>query len=168
MRVILQRVLTASVTINSQEKSAIEQGLLLLVGFTENDTQEDINWMVKKVIQLRVFDDEQKIPNLSLQETGGEILSISQFTLFAQTKKGNRPSYIRAAKPEQANPLYNKFKKNIFFPHLVNNFANSIQVLLTNVTHKFVHILLIFLCLLCGLKRYFRCLTKIDRIKLTP
>lgn len=109
MRLILQRVLNASVTINEQEKSAIKQGFLLLVGFTENDTLEDINWMAKKVAQLRVFDDEQNIPNLSLQETAGDVLSISQFTLFAQTKKGNRPSYIRAAKPELANPLYDKF-----------------------------------------------------------
>jgi D-tyrosyl-tRNA(Tyr) deacylase len=109
MRVILQRVLTASVAINGSEKAAIKSGLLLLVGFTEYDTEVDINWMVKKVAQLRIFDDENHIPNLSVQETNGDILSISQFTLFAQTKKGNRPSYIRAAKPEMAEPLYQKF-----------------------------------------------------------
>ena len=109
MRVILQRVLSASVTINGQEKAAIKEGLLLLVGFTENDREEDINWMAKKIVQLRIFDDAQQVPNLSIQETNGEMLSISQFTLFAQTKKGNRPSYIRAAKPEQSNPLYDKF-----------------------------------------------------------
>lgn len=109
MRVILQRVLSASVAINGREIGVIKKGLLLLVGFAENDTGQDINWMAKKVVQLRVFDDEQKVPNLSVQETAGDILSISQFTLYAQTKKGNRPSYIRAAKPELANPLYDKF-----------------------------------------------------------
>ena len=109
MRVILQRVLEASVTTSGSKKATIKQGLLLLVGFTETDSVEDIIWMTKKVAQLRIFDDENHIPNLSVQETNGDILSISQFTLFAQTKKGNRPSYIKAAKPELAEPLYQQF-----------------------------------------------------------
>lgn len=109
MRVILQRVSEASVTINGIQKAAIKQGLLLLVAFTENDREADINWMAKKVMQLRIFDDEKQIPNLSVMEIAGDILSVSQFTLFAQTKKGNRPSYIRAAKPEAAATLYNEF-----------------------------------------------------------
>lgn len=109
MRVILQRVTEASVTINGIKKAAIKQGLLLLVAFTENDREADINWMAKKVMQLRIFDDEKQIPNLSVMEIAGDILSVSQFTLFAQTKKGNRPSYIRAAKPEAAATLYNEF-----------------------------------------------------------
>ena len=109
MRVILQRVLEASVTISGSKKATIKQGLLLLVGFTETDSVDDIIWMTKKVAQLRIFDDENHIPNLSVQETNGDILSISQFTLFAQTKKGNRPSYIKASKPELAEPLYQQF-----------------------------------------------------------
>lgn len=109
MRVILQRVLEASVAIEGAYTAAIKEGLLLLVGFTEGDSEADINWMAKKIVQLRVFDDEKNIPNLSVIDTNGAILSISQFTLFAQTKKGNRPSYIKASKPEIAEQLYNLF-----------------------------------------------------------
>ncbi len=113
MRLILQRVLSAAVTINGKEKASIKKGLLLLVGFTDGDTEEDINWMAKKVIQLRIFDDAMQVPNLSVQEINADILSISQFTLFAQTKKGNRPSYIRAAKQDIAEPLYDKFNREL-------------------------------------------------------
>lgn len=113
MRVILQRILEASVTVNNLKIATINTGLLLLVGFTEGDTQEDINWMAKKIFQIRVFDDEKQIPNLSVMEVSGDILSISQFTLFAQTKKGKRPSYIKAARPDVAEKLYEQFNSEL-------------------------------------------------------
>ena len=98
MRTVIQRVSHASVTINGTVKSAIEKGLLVLVGIEDADTEEDIQWLCKKIVGLRVFDDEQGVMNKNIQDAGGDILVISQFTLFASTKKGNRPSYIRAAK----------------------------------------------------------------------
>lgn len=109
MRVILQRVREASVTINSSIHNKIGYGLLVLVGFEDSDNDSDIEWMVNKIINLRIFNDSNEVMNLSLIDISGEILVISQFTLFAMTKKGNRPSYIRAAKPEIAVPLYEKF-----------------------------------------------------------
>ena len=109
MRIIIQRVSTASVTINGIEKSKIGRGLLILLGIEDADTNEDIDWLVKKTVQLRIFDDENGVMNRSVQEVGGEILVVSQFTLHANTKKGNRPSYIRASKPEFAIPMYEKF-----------------------------------------------------------
>ena len=109
MRTIIQRVSHASVTINGTVKSAIEKGLLVLVGIEDTDTEEDIQWLCKKIVGLRVFDDEQGVMNKNIVDAGGDILVISQFTLFASTKKGNRPSYIRAAKPDISIPLYEQF-----------------------------------------------------------
>ena len=109
MRVVIQRVSKASVTINGICKSAIQQGFMILVGIEDTDNQEDIDWLCKKIVNLRVFDDENGVMNKSILDTGGDILVISQFTLHASTKKGNRPSYIRAAKPEISIPLYNTF-----------------------------------------------------------
>lgn len=113
MRVVIQRVSSSSVTINGEVVAAIGYGMMVLVGFEEADTQEDIDWMCRKVAALRIFDDENGVMNLSVVDTGGEVLVVSQFTLFASTKKGNRPSYIFAAKPETAIPLYEKFKKTL-------------------------------------------------------
>ena len=113
MRTVIQRVSHASVTINGTVKSAIEKGLLVLVGIEDADTEEDIQWLCKKIVGLRVFDDEQGVMNKNLQDAGGDILVISQFTLFASTKKGNRPSYIRAAKPDISIPLYEQFCKEL-------------------------------------------------------
>lgn len=109
MRTVIQRVSHASVTINGTVKSTIEKGLLVLVGIEDADTEEDIQWLCKKIVGLRVFDDEQGVMNKNIQDAGGDILVISQFTLFASTKKGNRPSYIRAAKPDISIPLYEQF-----------------------------------------------------------
>lgn len=109
MRVVIQRVSKASVTINGICKSAIQQGFMILVGIEDTDNQEDIDWLCKKIVNLRVFDDENGVMNKSILNAGGDILVISQFTLHASTKKGNRPSYIRAAKPEISVPLYNTF-----------------------------------------------------------
>lgn len=109
MRALIQRVTQASVSINEQEKGKINQGLLILLGIEEKDNQEDIDWLCRKIAQLRIFDDQEGVMNLSIQEIGGEIMVISQFTLHARVKKGNRPSYIKAARPETAMPLYEKF-----------------------------------------------------------
>ena len=109
MRTVIQRVIHASVTINGVVKSAIEGGLLVLVGVEDADTEEDIQWLCKKIVGLRVFDDENGVMNKNIVDAGGDILVISQFTLFASTKKGNRPSYIRAAKPDISIPLYEQF-----------------------------------------------------------
>ena len=109
MRTVIQRVSHASVTINGVVKSAIEGGLLVLVGIEDADTEEDIQWLCKKIVGLRVFDDENGVMNKLIHDAGGDILVISQFTLFASTKKGNRPSYIRAAKPNVSIPLYEQF-----------------------------------------------------------
>ena len=108
MRTVIQRVAFASVTIENKVKSAIENGLLIFVGIENMDDENDIEWLSNKIINLRIFDDENKIPNVSLKEINGDILLISQFTLHASTKKGNRPSYIRASKPEVAIALYEK------------------------------------------------------------
>lgn len=109
MRVVIQRVSHASVTIEGVCKSAIGEGFLILVGIEEADTQEDADWLCRKIIGLRVFDDENGVMNRSITDINGEILVISQFTLMASTKKGNRPSYIRAARHETAIPLYEYF-----------------------------------------------------------
>ena len=108
MRAILQRVSRASVTINGGIKGEIKQGLLLLLGIEENDTEADIEWLCRKITQMRIFSDVEGKMNLSVQDINGDILLVSQFTLFASTKKGNRPSFIRAAKPDIAIPLYLK------------------------------------------------------------
>ncbi len=109
MRVVIQRVRHASVTIDGIQKSAIGQGLLILVGIEEPDGPDDSAWLVKKTVNLRIFDDADGVMNLSVKDISGEILVVSQFTLMASTKKGNRPSYIRAARPEHAVPLYERF-----------------------------------------------------------
>lgn len=109
MRIVVQRVSEAAVRVNQQITGQIEMGLLVLVGFEEADTQEDILWITGKLVNLRIFNDEQGVMNKSCIEVGGDILLVSQFTLHASTKKGNRPSYIRAAKPEMAIPLYESF-----------------------------------------------------------
>ncbi len=109
MRILIQRVKRASVTIENSIKSLINNGLLVFVGICEEDNQEDIEWLVKKVVNIRLFDDNDGVMNLSVKDVEGEILAVSQFTLMASTKKGNRPSYIKAAKPEISIPLYEKF-----------------------------------------------------------
>ena len=108
MRAVIQRVSASSVTIDGKIKSAIEQGLLVLLGIEDADGEDDIDWLSAKIVHLRIFNDSNGVMNLSVKETDGGILLVSQFTLQASTKKGNRPSYIRASKPEIAIPLYNK------------------------------------------------------------
>jgi D-tyrosyl-tRNA(Tyr) deacylase len=109
LKVIIQRVSEASVTIDQNIVAQINKGLLILVGIESADNLEDINWLVSKIVYLRIFGDENKVMNLSVKDIDGEIIVVSQFTLHALTKKGNRPSYIKAAKPEIAIPMYEKF-----------------------------------------------------------
>lgn len=109
MRIVIQRVSEASVEIEQNIVAQINQGLLVLVGIEEEDNIEDINWLVSKIINLRIFADENEVMNLSVKDIAGEIIAVSQFTLHALTKKGNRPSYIKAAKPDIAIPMYEKF-----------------------------------------------------------
>jgi D-tyrosyl-tRNA(Tyr) deacylase len=109
MRLVVQKVQKASVTIEGEKISAIKKGLLVLVGIENEDTNDDIDYLVKKIVQLRIFNDEDGVMNLSVKDVNGDIIVVSQFTLHANTKKGNRPSYIRAAKPEFSIPMYNKF-----------------------------------------------------------
>lgn len=109
MRTVIQRVRHASVTIEGRVKSEIGQGLLVLVGVEDSDTQEDVNWLAQKIAALRIFDDAEGVMNLSLSDIGGEALVVSQFTLWASYKKGNRPSYIRASRPDKAIPMYEAF-----------------------------------------------------------
>jgi len=109
MRVVLQKVSKASVTVEDEVVSSIGNGLLILLGIEDADTEEDIEWLVKKITQLRIFNDENGVMNLSLKDVAGDVIVVSQFTLHANTKKGNRPSYIRASKPDFAVPMYEKF-----------------------------------------------------------
>lgn len=109
MRTVIQRVQHCSVTIDGQLKSNIGNGMLVLVGIEDCDTQEDIEWLCKKIANLRIFDDENGVMNRSVIDTGGEVMVVSQFTLHASTKKGNRPSYIHASKPDFAIPMYESF-----------------------------------------------------------
>ena len=113
MRAVIQRVSHASVTIEGQKKSQIGAGFLILLGIEQTDTQEDIAWLVRKIVGLRVFDDENGVMNKDILETGGDIIVVSQFTLMASYKKGNRPSWIRAAGHEVAIPLYNSFVEQL-------------------------------------------------------
>ena len=113
MRIVIQRVSHASVTINGVCKSAIQEGFMILVGIEEADNQEDVDWLTKKVINLRVFDDENGVMNRSVIDAGGEVLAVSQFTLTASTRKGNRPSYIRAAGHDVAVPLYEAYCEQV-------------------------------------------------------
>lgn len=113
MKAVIQRVTEASVTVDGNVTGSIGNGLLILIGIEDADTDEDIEWLSKKTVNLRIFNDEKGIMNLSALETGGDILIVSQFTLMASTKKGNRPSYIRASKREFAEPMYEKFCNSI-------------------------------------------------------
>lgn len=113
MRTVIQRVQHASVTISENIKSRIGTGMLILVGIEDRDKKEDIEWISKKIVNLRIYDDENGIMNRSILDTGGDILVVSQFTLHASTKKGNRPSYIRASKPDFAVPMYESFCKEL-------------------------------------------------------
>jgi D-tyrosyl-tRNA(Tyr) deacylase len=111
MKIVLQRVSQASVTVESKIVADIQKGLLVLVGIEDADTQEDIDWLVGKIIKMRIFGDENDVMNCSVQDIDGDIIVVSQFTLHASTKKGNRPSYIKASKPEFAIPMYENFVK---------------------------------------------------------
>lgn len=113
MRLLIQRVQRASVTIEGREHSRIGKGLLVLVGIEQSDTQEDIEWLTGKLLRLRIFDDENGVMNLDVQQAEGEIMVVSQFTLFASTKKGNRPSYIRSAPEAISRPMYEKFVASV-------------------------------------------------------
>lgn len=113
MRAVIQRVLEASVTIEGQKVADIKKGLLVLVGIEDASNQDDISWLTSKIVNLRIFADTAGVMNLSLKETGGEMIVVSQFTLHAQTKKGNRPSYSKASKPDIAVPMYESFVKQM-------------------------------------------------------
>lgn len=136
MRLLIQRVTEAAVTIGSETKSRIGKGLLLLLGIEAEDGEEDIDFLCKKTLNLRIFDDENGVMNKSVLETDGDIIVVSQFTLHASTKKGNRPSYIRAARPEIAKPLYTHFCKSISEllgkPVLTGEFGADMQLHLIN------------------------------------
>jgi D-tyrosyl-tRNA(Tyr) deacylase len=133
---VLQRVSEASVTIDQAVKSKIGKGLLILLGIEEADTQEDIEWLTAKIVNLRIFNDENGVMNISVKDDGGDIIVVSQFTLHASTKKGNRPSYIKAAKPDIAIPLYEKFIESLSLqlgkPVQTGEFGADMQVSLVN------------------------------------
>ena len=135
MRTILQRVQHASVTVDGKITGNINHGILVLVGFEPEDINEDFEWIIKKIIQLRIFNDENNVMNLDIQQTNGEILVISQFTLHAAVKKGNRPSYIKASKPDLANEQYEEFLnllENNFKPVQKGIFGADMKVELIN------------------------------------
>ncbi len=136
MRAVIQRVSEASVTIGGKEKASIQCGLLILLGIEESDSRADIEWLSGKIVRLRIFSDNNQLMNLSIQDVKGEILVISQFTLFADTKKGNRPSFIRAARPDIAIPLYNQFlvqlEKDLSAPVFSGEFGADMKVELIN------------------------------------
>ena len=136
MRVVIQRVKNAKVSIEGRIKTQIDTGLLVLLGIEEADNQEDIDWLCRKIVALRIFDDEQGVMNRNIMDAGGDIIVVSQFTLMASTKKGNRPSYIRAARPETAIPLYETFCKHLTTllgkPIGTGEFGADMQVSLVN------------------------------------
>lgn len=136
MRTVIQRVSQASVTIEGVEKSSIGWGLLILLGIENEDNEEDIQWLCKKIAALRIFSDDAGLMNLSVQDIQGSIIVVSQFTLFASTKKGNRPSFIRSAKPDFAIPLYEKFvaalRAESGLPVLTGEFGADMKVSLLN------------------------------------
>jgi D-tyrosyl-tRNA(Tyr) deacylase len=136
MKVVIQRVAQSSVTIDNKQKSSINVGLLVLAGIEDSDSEEDIKWLSNKIVNLRIFDDENKIPNLSVKEIGGDILLVSQFTLHASTKKGNRPSYLKASKAEIANPVYEKMilqlEKDLEKKIFTGEFGADMKVALVN------------------------------------
>lgn len=136
MRVVLQRVSEARVQVDGETIGEIAKGFLILLGIETADTEEDVEWLAKKIIAMRIFGDEQGLMNKSILDVAGKILLISQFTLHAQTKKGNRPSFIHAARPEQAIPLYEYFIRQLEltgnFPVETGKFGADMQVTLTN------------------------------------
>lgn len=134
MKVVIQRVKNASVSINNKLYNKINNGMLILVGFTDGDTSQDIDYIVRKVINLRVFDDESGVMNKSILDVGGSILSVSQFTLYADTRKGNRPSYVKALNGDIANKLYNEFNRKLseFINVKTGAFGADMQVGLIN------------------------------------
>jgi D-aminoacyl-tRNA deacylase len=136
MRVVIQRVLNAGVVIEQKTHANIGKGLMILLGVEENDSNEDITWLTQKIAQLRIFEDANGLMNISVQDIDGEILVVSQFTLFASTKKGNRPSFIRSAKPDIAIPLYEQFvatlSQLIKKPVATGVFGADMQVQLIN------------------------------------
>ena len=136
MRAVIQRVSQASVAINGKIHDSVNQGLLVLLGIEESDTFEDIGWLCGKICRLRIFNDKDEVMNLSIADVDGEVLLISQFTLHASTKKGNRPSYIKAAKPEVAIPIYEKFifqlEKDLGKPIKTGVFGADMKVSLVN------------------------------------
>jgi D-tyrosyl-tRNA(Tyr) deacylase len=136
MRAVIQRVMQADVVINSNIRSAISKGLLILVGIEDADTVEDVEWLSGKIVNLRIFDDADGVMNVSIKETGGDLLVVSQFTLHAATKKGNRPSYIRASKPDIAIPLYERFvqqlETDLEKPVFTGEFGADMKVSLIN------------------------------------
>ncbi len=136
MKLVIQRVSKASVTINNDKVADIKKGLLVLLGIVDDDTNEDINWLTKKLINLRIFADENGIMNKSVKDINGDIIVVSQFTLHALTKKGNRPSYIKAAKPDVAIPLYKTFIKQVELdlgkPIQTGQFGADMKVALIN------------------------------------
>lgn len=136
MRAVIQRVSEASVVIDNTKVASIKKGLLVLLGIVNNDAQEDIDWLCKKIVNLRVFPDENDVMNTSLLDSGGEVILVSQFTLHASTKKGNRPSYIKAAKPDVAIPLYENFieelKTQLGKPIQTGEFGADMKVHLVN------------------------------------
>lgn len=136
MKIVIQRVTQASVTIDGKVKGEIQNGFMILAGFVNDDTEEDLEWIASKTVGLRIFNDNNGVMNLSIKDTGGDILLISQFTLHALTKKGNRPSYIEAAKPEISKPLYLKFidtlENALGKPIQTGEFGADMKVSLTN------------------------------------
>jgi len=136
MIAVIQRVKEASVTINQNIKSKIGKGLLILIGIEDADNQEDIDWLTTKIVNLRIFDDAEGTMNVSVKDDGGDIIVVSQFTLHASTKKGNRPSYIKAAKPDIAIPLYEEFLKsmelNLGKPIQTGEFGADMKVAMIN------------------------------------
>ncbi|WP_265456239.1 D-aminoacyl-tRNA deacylase [Enterococcus sp. HY326] len=135
MKAVIQRVSQAKVEIQQQTVGEIQQGLLVLLGIHEEDTQEDVGYLLRKISQLRIFSDEQGKLNLSIQDIGGAVLNISQFTLYGDTKKGNRPSFVKAARPELAIPLYEAFNqglRELGIPVATGEFGADMQVSLTN------------------------------------
>lgn len=136
MKAVIQRITSASVTIDGKIKSSINNGLLVLVGIEDADNHEDVEWLSNKIANLRIFDDENKVPNISVKDINGDILLVSQFTLHASTKKGNRPSYIKASKPDIAIPLYQKMiaqlENDVGKKILTGEFGADMKVSLVN------------------------------------
>ena len=136
MRAVIQRVTKAGVVINGESHAEINEGLLVFIGIVDADNDEDIHWLSNKIINLRIFDDKDKVPNISLKDLDGDLLLVSQFTLQASTKKGNRPSYIRASKAEDAIPLYEKMilqlEQNLGKKIFTGKFGADMKVTLVN------------------------------------